>query len=162
MGILELKSPASCLIILSLTLQSGALARDDYKIARSLLIPGWGQISAGSYTKGTVFLATACISLGAAAYCGYKGKTSYHEYREAETPTRAERYRHQTVTYDTYRNAALVSYGVIWLLNCYDITGIQTTSSGSELALRYPRFLISPVLSILSDDEVAVGFAVRW
>lgn len=88
---------------------------------KSLLIPGWGQISEKRYIEGLLFLT-------AEAFCFYnvftydrKGNYYYQKYKEAIIPSDVATYRELTEKFDVKRNKYLAAAVAIWAFNLVDI-----------------------------------------
>ncbi len=88
---------------------------------KSVLFPGWGQISEGHTLKGLTFMTCELVSIGLAIHYGMEGSDYYDRYRRTDDPNDAERFRNLTVLNDKRRNAAVLCGIAVWGLNLLDI-----------------------------------------
>jgi len=88
---------------------------------RSLLVPGWGQLSSEEYIKGGIFLGTALSSLGLTIYYNERGNSWYSRYEEATDSADIREYRKRTEDYDIRRNQMLFVFALNYLINMVDI-----------------------------------------
>lgn len=94
-------------------------------IAKSALVPGWGQFATKFNTKGTVILGTELVLLGSAMYFYDKAMYNYRLYEQAT----------QIEDIDTYYKAAQGPYqytyillgfaSIVWVYNIFDV--VQST-----------------------------------
>ncbi|MBN1939621.1 MAG: hypothetical protein JW843_08545 [Candidatus Aminicenantes bacterium] len=123
-------------------------------LQKSLLVPGWGQISEGRILKGAAFLAAELACLAGALRQNHLGNSNYDLYRAATDPDSASRYRRLVERYDGRRNAFLLAGAAVWAINLLDIFGLvkkKTAEPGSlSLAIGIPH--VSPRQIRLSID----------
>ena len=90
-------------------------------LEKSLIFPGWGQISEQHVVKGAAFAVAELACLGAAIYHNSLGNENYARYRAATDEPAAVRYRSLIVRHDGRRNAFLLAAAVVWAVNLIDI-----------------------------------------
>ncbi len=124
----------SGLPVLALGQEQAAAKRAFGPLEKSLLIPGWGQISEKRYVEGAAFLA-------AEAFCFYKifannhlGNENYASYKKAETMDEAVRFRQLTEKFDARRNQFLLAAAAVWAANLVDIYLIVKNKGKKEKA----------------------------
>jgi hypothetical protein len=107
-------------------------------LEKSLLIPGWGQLSEKRYVKGSLFLAAEIALLYGFAANNSLGNENYGLYKKAETMDDAVRYRRLAEKYDTRRNRFLLAAAAVWGLNLLDISLIVNNkdAGGPKASLR--------------------------
>lgn len=105
-------------------------------LEKSLLLPGWGQLSEKRYVKGSLFLVAEIALLTGFAANNSLGNENYGLYKNAETMDDAVRYRRLTEKYDTRRNRFLLAAAAVWGLNLLDISLImkKNKETGGERA----------------------------
>jgi hypothetical protein len=90
-------------------------------LEKSLIFPGWGQMSERRWVKGAAFAVAELACLGAAIYHNSLGNENYARYRAAADEPAAARYRSLVVRHDGRRNAFLIAAAVVWAVNLIDI-----------------------------------------
>lgn len=90
-------------------------------LEKSLLIPGWGQISERRYLEGVVFLGSELFCLIQAIRNNALGHEAYGRYKAAAGRDEAVLQRRSTETFDTRRNRYLLAGAAVWALNLLDI-----------------------------------------
>jgi hypothetical protein len=90
-------------------------------LEKSLIFPGWGQISEHRRLKGAAFAVAELTCLGAALVHDGLGNENYALYRAAADETEAVRYRQLVVRHDGRRNAFLLAAAAVWAVNLIDI-----------------------------------------
>jgi len=90
-------------------------------LEKSLIFPGWGQISENRWLKGAAFAAAELACLGAALVHDGLGNENYALYRAAADEAEAVRYRRLVVRHDGRRNAFLLAAAAVWAVNLIDI-----------------------------------------
>lgn len=107
-------------------------------LEKSLLIPGWGQLSEKRYVKGSLFLAAEIALLCGFAANNALGNENYDLYKKAESMDDAVRCRRLTERYDARRNRFLLAAAAVWGLNLLDISLIvkNKESGGPKASLR--------------------------
>ena len=88
---------------------------------KSLLIPGWGQLSEKKYFKGIAFLGAEIFCFASILHNNHKGNSAYQSYKDAINMEDAVHFRELTEKYDTKRNQFLVAAAAVWALNLIDI-----------------------------------------
>ena len=91
-------------------------------LEKSLLFPGWGQISEKRYIRGLTFMFSEAACLSSAVVYAVKGSHSYDNYRDAANTPDAIHYRQLTERYDKRRNISLVAGAVVWAVNLLDMS----------------------------------------
>jgi hypothetical protein len=89
-------------------------------LQKSLLIPGWGQISEKKYLEGVLFLTGEIFSFYKILSYNHKGNYYYDKYKKADNVSDAIKYRDLTETYDTKRNKFLLAAASVWVINLID------------------------------------------
>lgn len=90
-------------------------------LEKSLIFPGWGQMSEKYWVKGAAIAVAELACLGAAIYHDSLGNKNYARYRAATDEPGAVRYRSLVVRHDGRRNAFLLAAAVVWAVNLIDI-----------------------------------------
>jgi hypothetical protein len=90
-------------------------------LEKSLIFPGWGQMSERYWVKGVAFAVAELACLGAAIHHNSLGNENYTYYRAAADELAAVRYRSLVVRHDGRRNAFLLAAAVVWAVNLIDI-----------------------------------------
>jgi hypothetical protein len=104
-------------------------------LEKSLLLPGWGQLSEKHVVEGILFLAAEAGVLAAALVNSHRGKESYALYRSAATMEEAVRARELTERYDIRRNQLLLAAAAVWAANLFDISLIVKKKGTAKEAL---------------------------
>jgi len=124
-------SPALAFVFLFILCPPARAADDDPPaipkfgpLHKSLLVPGWGQISEGRLLKGAAFLAAELACLAGALHQNSLGNTNYDLYQAATDAASASRYRRLVERHDGRRNAFLLAGAAVWAVNLLDIFGI--------------------------------------
>jgi hypothetical protein len=104
-------------------------------LEKSLLIPGWGQISEKRYLEGFAFLAAEVGCLYAIFRNNHLGNESYALYKAASSTEDAVRHRRATENYDRRRNAFFLAAAAVWAVNLVDIYLIVKSKSGGRRAV---------------------------
>jgi hypothetical protein len=123
-------------LVLVFALAPGPAAAQDPRpepklgpLQKSLLFPGWGQISEGRILKGTAFLAAELACLTGAVCENRLGNSNYDLYKGATDAESASRYRSLVERHDGRRNAFLLAGAAVWALNLLDIFGLVKKKS---------------------------------
>jgi hypothetical protein len=126
-------------------------------LQKSLLVPGWGQISEGRIFKGAAFLAAELACLAGAFHQNGLGNTNYDLYQTATDAESASRYRGLVERHDGRRNAFLLAGAAVWAVNLLDIFGIVKNKDAK---------LGSPSLSFgihhVAPREIRLAFDYRF
>jgi len=104
-------------------------------LEKSLLLPGWGQLSEKRYIE-------AALVFAAEAFCVYKifannhlANENYALYKKATTMDEAVRTRQLTEQYDTRRNQFMLAAAAVWAANLVDIYLIVKAKGKQKKAL---------------------------
>jgi len=99
-------------------------------VIKSAVAPGWGQMSAGQYTKGQILMGAEIILFGSFIYLNDKYQSNYNSYKKANYITDINHfYDKANEHYATSR--AILGLGIgIWLYNLYD--AVITTSEYNQ------------------------------
>lgn len=104
-------------------------------LERSLLLPGWGQMSEGRWLEGILFLGLEAACLLAAFHENHLGNEAYRLYQAAGTADEAIRYRADTESRDARRNRLFLAGAAVWALNLLDIHLIVKGKEGPSPSL---------------------------
>ena len=88
---------------------------------KSLLWPGWGQISEKRYVEGILFSAAEAFCVVEILINNYKGNQEYKLYKNANNVHDAIKYRRSTERYDTRRNQFMLAAVGVWIVNLVDM-----------------------------------------
>jgi len=106
-------------------------------LEKSLIIPGWGQLSEKRYGEGIAFLSAEIFCLTLAIVNNHRGNENYSLYQRAASSEEALRYRQLTEKYDTRRNEFLLAGAAVWALNLLDIYLIVNGKEKKEKAFTF-------------------------
>lgn len=104
-------------------------------LEKSLLLPGWGQMSEGRWLEGILFLGLEAACLLSAVHENRLGNEAYRLYQAAGTADDAARYRSDTESRDARRNRWLLAGAAVWALNLLDIHLIVKGKEGPSKLL---------------------------
>ena len=108
-------------------------------LEKSLLFPGWGQLSEKRYLEGAAFIVAELACLYGALSADHLGNENYALYRSAASMDEAARARALVEKYDTRRNGFLLAAAAVWALNLIDIflivKGKETDKPGLSLRI---------------------------
>jgi hypothetical protein len=90
-------------------------------LAKSLLVPGWGQIAEKRYLEGAVFLGAEIVCVIGILRNNRLGNESYDLYKTAASAEDAVRFRQATETADGRRNKFILAAAAVWTVNLLDI-----------------------------------------
>ena len=90
-------------------------------LEKSLLLPGWGQISEHRTLKGAAFAAAELACLAGAVYHNRLGNSNYDLYKAATDVASTTRYRDLVERHDGRRNAFLLAAAAVWAANLLDV-----------------------------------------
>lgn len=90
-------------------------------LEKSLLIPGWGQLSEKRYIEGALFIAAEALCLYGIFVNDHAGNRNYGLYKKAETMDDAVRFRQLAEKLDARRNRFLLAAAAVWAVNLVDI-----------------------------------------
>ncbi len=105
-------------------------------LQRSLLIPGWGQITEKRYIEGVLFLSAEIFCIYKIFSYNHKGNDHYDLYKKADNVSDATEYRDLTEKYDTRRNRFILVAASVWIINLIDIYIIVKKKGKKERNLR--------------------------
>jgi len=88
---------------------------------KSLLWPGWGQLSEKKYIEGILFSAAEAFCVVEILINNYKGNQEYKLYKDADNVQDAIKYRRSTERYDTRRNQFMLAAVGVWIINLVDM-----------------------------------------
>ena len=104
-------------------------------LEKSLVLPGWGQLSEKHYLEGVLFLAAEAAALTGVFLNNHLGNENYALYKKAETLEDTVRARLLTERYDRRRNGFLLAAAAVWAANLLDISLIVKSGQGGEKKL---------------------------
>jgi len=112
---------------------AAGLGRALGPLEKSLMVPGWGQLSEKKYLEGVLFLAMEAAALAGVLVNNHLGNENYALYQKAEALDEAVRSRRLTEKYDTRRNQLLLAAAAVWAANLVDIALIvKKKGTGKE------------------------------
>jgi len=118
--------------------EQGTAGKSLGSLEKSLLIPGWGQLSEKRYIEGVLFLAAEAFCLYGIFLNDHAGNRNYSLYKKAETMDDAVRFRQLAEKFDARRNRFLLAAAAVWAVNLVDITLIvkSKTQRDKSFSLR--------------------------
>ena len=126
-------------------------------LEKSLILPGWGQISEGRVFKGAAFIAAELACLAGAVVQNGWGNENYDLYKSAADAASATRYRRLVERYDGRRNAFLLAAAAVWAVNLFDMFAIihkkETAGESPSLSLN---------ISHAAPREIRLSFGCRF
>jgi len=90
-------------------------------LEKSLILPGWGQLTEKRYIEGALFIAAEAFCLYGILVNDHTGNRNYELYKKAETMDEAVRFRLLTEKFDARRNRFLLAAAAVWAVNLVDI-----------------------------------------
>jgi len=110
-------------------------------LEKSLLLPGWGQISEKRTFEGIAFLAAEAVCLYGVFANDHLGNLNYDLYKSAAGTDDAVRFRQLVEKYDGRRNRFLLAAAAVWAANLVDIYLIVNAKGKTDkgLSLRIER-----------------------
>jgi hypothetical protein len=99
---------------------------------KSLLFPGWGQISEKRYGRGLTFMFSEIACISSAIVYTVKGSHSYSNYQNADNTPDAIYYRELTEKYDKRRNISLALGAIVWAVNLLDMSLAKEKSDNAS------------------------------
>ncbi len=125
-------------------------------LEKSLLVPGWGQISEGRVVKGAALLAAELACLAGALYQNRpRQHEAYDLYQAATDSESASRYRGLVERHDGRRNAFLLAGAAVWAVNLLDIFAIVKSKDADR---DRPRCLSEFTMSPAREIRLAFGY----
>lgn len=104
-------------------------------LSKSLLIPGWGQLSEKRYIEGVIFLSAEIFNIYKIISYNHKGNTYYSKYEKADNIADAVKFRGLTEKYDKRRNIFILVAVSTWAINLIDIYVIVRNKEKRRLKL---------------------------
>lgn len=101
-------------------------------IAKSAVIPGWGQFATNHNTKATVILSAELVSVIGALYFYNRARTNYDRYQSATQIDQINDYWGKAETPYHYSLMMMGLAGIIWAYNLYDVV-ISTGEYNAKL-----------------------------
>jgi hypothetical protein len=120
---------------------------------KSLLFPGWGQLSEKRYVEGIVFLSAELFTLYKVFSYNHKGNNAYAQYKDAGSVADAVHNRQITEDYDKKRNQYLLVAAGIWVINLIDIYFIMKDKDNKGKNLR---------LKVESGKNKSLAFTISY
>ena len=105
-------------------------------LQKSLLIPGWGQMSEKRYLEGILFLSVEVFCLYKVISYNHKSNDYYSLYKNADNVSDALEYRDLTENYDHKRNRFILAVAGVWIINLIDIYFIVKKKDKKERNLK--------------------------
>ncbi|MBW6513546.1 MAG: hypothetical protein K0B87_02190 [Candidatus Syntrophosphaera sp.] len=90
-------------------------------ILKSVMVPGFGQISSKAGTKGTVILSSELLALGASLYFWDRSRFYYNKYLDATQVDEIQEYYSAAQNPRQYSMLFLGLGAVIWAYNIFDV-----------------------------------------
>jgi hypothetical protein len=101
-------------------------------IAKSAVIPGWGQFATNHNTKATAILSAELVTVIGALYFYNRAQTNYDRYRTATQVDQINDYWSKAETPYHYSLLMVGLAGVIWAYNLYDVV-VSTSDYNAKL-----------------------------
>jgi hypothetical protein len=119
-------------------------------LEKSLLVPGWGQLSEKRWLEGAFFLAAEAFCIVQALRLNKLGNSAYLAYKAAASLDDAVRLRQETERRDSRRNQYLLAGAAVWALNLLDIHLIVRGKEGAakELTLRFGHDTTQAIVAV--------------
>jgi hypothetical protein len=105
-------------------------------LQKSLLLPGWGQITEKRYLEGILFLSAEVFCLYKVISYNHKSNDYYSLYKNADNVSDALEYRDLTENYDHKRNRFILAVAGVWIINLIDIYFIVKKKDKKERNLK--------------------------
>lgn len=94
-------------------------------LEKSILFPGWGQISEKRYFEGIVFATSEIICLAGVFKNMREGNKYYKLYKNSDNTQDAIKFRELTIKFDKRRNRFIAGAITVWALNLLDMSLIS-------------------------------------
>ncbi len=149
-------------VLVAMILSSPVSAADrTEEIIKSCLLPGWGQISAGRYTRGTVMMGVAIVTFGAIGGLTLQYNRHVDSYEQAAKGYSQATYIGDAESYYSrmtdswndaddaygYRNVALGVLAGMYLWSILDMTlGPEASTPPVSLEIRKDGFMVAGTL----------------
>ncbi len=105
-------------------------------LQKSLLLPGWGQITEKRYIEGILFLSAEIFCFYKIFSYNHTGNNYYNLYKNADNVIDTIKYRELIEKYDTKRNRFILAAASVWIINLIDIYFIVKKKDKKERNLR--------------------------
>ncbi|MFC1850420.1 DUF5683 domain-containing protein [candidate division CSSED10-310 bacterium] len=90
-------------------------------LTRSVLIPGWGQLTTRHYVKGSTFVGIAVVSLYLSIHYNHEANQTHKKYQAATELDQILHYRNETEDLDIKRNQAIMVLMGNHIINILDM-----------------------------------------
>ncbi len=91
-------------------------------LEKSLVLPGWGQISEKRYLEGIIFASAELFCIGGIIKNQREGNKYYKLYKNADNTQDAIKFRELTIKFDKRRNRFIAGAIAVWGLNLIDMS----------------------------------------
>jgi hypothetical protein len=91
-------------------------------LEKSIVFPGWGQISEKRYLEGLIFAGSELFCLAEVFKNLREGNKYYELYKKAESTEDAIKFRDLTIKFDKRRNRFIAGAVAVWALNLIDMS----------------------------------------
>ncbi|MBM3295600.1 MAG: hypothetical protein FJY82_13925 [Candidatus Aminicenantes bacterium] len=123
-------------------------------LEKSLLVPGWGQLSEKRYFEGFAFFGAEVACLIGFFRNDRLGNERYALYKAAASVEDAVRRRREVEMFDRRRNGFLLAAAAVWAANLVDIVLIlKSRGGGRPAALKF---------GCDGPDEIRISLACRF
>lgn len=114
------------------------LSRDNKfsSLQKSLILPGWGQLTEKRYFEGALFLSAEIFCLYGVFSNNHKARGYYKKYKEANSVEDAVKFRDFTEKYDIRRNKFILAAVAVWAVNLIDIYVIVRNKKKKQQKLK--------------------------
>jgi len=118
----------------------------DLSYVKSMILPGWGQVSKSEFTKGWIMISSGIASLGAVLYYSIQTNKTERDYlSEINIHKISEKYSAYNDNYRC-RNIAIAAYISIWIFSQLDLIFPVLTEGNTSIKNSNRSFFISPLL----------------
>lgn len=122
---------------------------------KSLLWPGWGQLSEKRYLEGILLSVAETFCLVEVLLNNHKGNNEYKLYKKADNVQDAVKYRRLTEKYDTRRNQFLLAAAGIWVVNLIDMYFIFKGKKNGEKKIAF-------VIKTSQNDQICLAVSCSF
>lgn len=112
-------------------------------LEKSIIFPGWGQISQKRYIEGIIFATSEVICLAGVFKNLREGNKYYRLYKNADNPMDAVKFRDLTIKFDKRRNRFIAGAIAVWALNLIDMSII--TKKGESMTLKFGGYSLEVI-----------------
>ena len=120
------------------------------EIARSAMIPGWGQFHKGQTTKGIAILGSEAALIGGSVIFRSLRDDAHDKLLYARTTGARKTYQNREQNYERLMLGTLIGAGAIYLYNLVDVSTVPKRISSNQVALSFDA------------DGEAVVLRYRW